>query len=204
MKDKTIVCNMDTSTTKSTWLGSTQPATRRTPQAWWTCAPLMARTSSFWRRVVWSARLCHRSPKLRDVCVVHQRTITNRALEQPGQVREQRVHLARLGRDTRLHLAKIGVEIDELSNEQADYIGVPVQGPFKGEAYRCCSKSQALEALLNNPASPAGLFRFNCKCSEWSRSAWSGSDARATWRGHSRRCRPGLATGSWNTRWCRP
>ncbi|MGB1100045.1 MAG: adenosylhomocysteinase, partial [Flavobacteriales bacterium] len=25
---------------------------------------------------------------------------------------------------------------DELSNEQADYIGVPVQGPFKGEAYR--------------------------------------------------------------------
>ena len=36
----------------------------------------------------------------------------------------------------RLHLAKIGVEIDELSNEQADYIGVPVQGPFKGEAYR--------------------------------------------------------------------
>ena len=36
----------------------------------------------------------------------------------------------------RLHLAKIGVEIDELSNEQADYIGVPIQGPFKGEAYR--------------------------------------------------------------------
>jgi len=36
----------------------------------------------------------------------------------------------------RLHLAKIGVELDELSNEQADYIGVPVQGPFKGEAYR--------------------------------------------------------------------
>ena len=36
----------------------------------------------------------------------------------------------------RLHLGKIGVEIDELSSEQADYIGVPVQGPFKGEAYR--------------------------------------------------------------------
>ena len=36
----------------------------------------------------------------------------------------------------RLHLAKIGVEIDELSQEQAAYIGVTVEGPFKGEAYR--------------------------------------------------------------------
>jgi adenosylhomocysteinase len=36
----------------------------------------------------------------------------------------------------RLHLAKIGVEMDELSQEQAEYIGVEVQGPFKGEAYR--------------------------------------------------------------------
>ena len=36
----------------------------------------------------------------------------------------------------RLHLDKIGVEIDELSQEQAEYIGVGVQGPFKGEAYR--------------------------------------------------------------------
>ncbi len=36
----------------------------------------------------------------------------------------------------RLHLAKIGVEMDELSQEQAEYIGVGVQGPFKGEAYR--------------------------------------------------------------------
>ena len=36
----------------------------------------------------------------------------------------------------RLHLAKIGVEIDELSKDQADYIGVEVHGPFKGEAYR--------------------------------------------------------------------
>jgi len=36
----------------------------------------------------------------------------------------------------RLHLAKIGVELDELDAHQADYIGVPVDGPFKGEAYR--------------------------------------------------------------------
>ena len=36
----------------------------------------------------------------------------------------------------RLHLAKIGVELDELTTEQADYIGVAVQGPFKNDAYR--------------------------------------------------------------------
>jgi len=36
----------------------------------------------------------------------------------------------------RLHLAKIGVELEELSTEQADYIGVAPQGPFKPEYYR--------------------------------------------------------------------
>lgn len=36
----------------------------------------------------------------------------------------------------RLHLAKIGVELDELTQEQADYIDVKVEGPFKPEYYR--------------------------------------------------------------------
>ncbi len=36
----------------------------------------------------------------------------------------------------RLHLAKIGVELEELSKDQADYIGVTVNGPFKPEYYR--------------------------------------------------------------------
>ena len=36
----------------------------------------------------------------------------------------------------RLHLKKIGVELDVLTPEQAKYIGVPVQGPFKPEYYR--------------------------------------------------------------------
>ncbi|MFB9865285.1 adenosylhomocysteinase [Rufibacter immobilis] len=36
----------------------------------------------------------------------------------------------------RLHLAKIGVELEELSPEQAAYIGVEVEGPFKPEYYR--------------------------------------------------------------------
>ncbi len=35
-----------------------------------------------------------------------------------------------------LHLAKIGVELEELSKEQADYIGVEQAGPYKPEYYR--------------------------------------------------------------------
>jgi adenosylhomocysteinase len=36
----------------------------------------------------------------------------------------------------RLHLEKIGVKLTKLSKKQADYIGVPVEGPYKPEFYR--------------------------------------------------------------------
>lgn len=36
----------------------------------------------------------------------------------------------------RLHLSKLGVNLTTLSQEQADYIGVPVDGPYKPEHYR--------------------------------------------------------------------
>jgi adenosylhomocysteinase len=36
----------------------------------------------------------------------------------------------------RLHLEKIGVQLTALRQEQADYIGVAVQGPYKPEHYR--------------------------------------------------------------------
>ena len=35
-----------------------------------------------------------------------------------------------------LHLSRLGVELETLNEEQADYIGVTVQGPFKPEYYR--------------------------------------------------------------------
>ncbi|MFT6722356.1 MAG: adenosylhomocysteinase [Flavobacteriaceae bacterium] len=35
-----------------------------------------------------------------------------------------------------LHLARLGVELETLNQEQADYIGVTVKGPFKPEYYR--------------------------------------------------------------------
>ncbi len=36
----------------------------------------------------------------------------------------------------RLHLEKIGVKLTKLSQKQANYLGVPVEGPFKSEHYR--------------------------------------------------------------------
>jgi len=36
----------------------------------------------------------------------------------------------------RLHLEKIGVKLTKLTQEQADYIGVPIEGPYKPEQYR--------------------------------------------------------------------
>jgi adenosylhomocysteinase len=35
-----------------------------------------------------------------------------------------------------LHLNKIGVELEVLSQDQAEYIGVTVNGPFKNDLYR--------------------------------------------------------------------
>ncbi len=36
----------------------------------------------------------------------------------------------------RLHLGKLGVKLTKLSPEQAKYIGVPVEGPYKPDHYR--------------------------------------------------------------------
>ncbi|TPV95768.1 MAG: adenosylhomocysteinase [Myxococcales bacterium FL481] len=36
----------------------------------------------------------------------------------------------------RLHLGKLGVQLTELSESQADYLGVPVEGPYKPDHYR--------------------------------------------------------------------
>jgi adenosylhomocysteinase len=36
----------------------------------------------------------------------------------------------------RLHLSKIGAKLTTLSQHQADYINVPIEGPFKNDEYR--------------------------------------------------------------------
>ncbi len=36
----------------------------------------------------------------------------------------------------RLHLGKLGAQLETLSQRQADYLGVPVEGPYKADHYR--------------------------------------------------------------------
>jgi adenosylhomocysteinase len=36
----------------------------------------------------------------------------------------------------RLHLEKLGVKLTKLTQAQADYLGIPVGGPFKPDYYR--------------------------------------------------------------------
>jgi adenosylhomocysteinase len=36
----------------------------------------------------------------------------------------------------RLHLDKLGVKLSKLTQKQADYLGIPVDGPYKPEYYR--------------------------------------------------------------------
>ena len=61
-------------------------------------------------------------------------TIQNNADKYKNEVYTLPKHLDE--KVAKLHLAKIGVELEELSKDQADYIGVHVDGPFKPEYYR--------------------------------------------------------------------
>jgi len=36
----------------------------------------------------------------------------------------------------RLHLNKLSIEIDELTNKQSSYLGIPKEGPYKPSHYR--------------------------------------------------------------------
>jgi adenosylhomocysteinase len=58
----------------------------------------------------------------------------NRDTNKPGQVTVLPKHLDE--EVARLHLAKVGAKLTTLTQAQADYINVPVEGPYKGEQYR--------------------------------------------------------------------
>ena len=54
---------------------------------------------------------------------------------------ERKIGVYRLSKEldeevARLHLGKLGAKLTQLTQEQADYIGVPVEGPYKPEHYR--------------------------------------------------------------------
>mgnify|MGYP003528530819 CR=1 FL=1 len=60
-------------------------------------------------------------------------------LWQNGDKYEKKVYVLPKSLDekvARLHLAKIGVKLTELRKDQADYIGVKPEGPYKADHYR--------------------------------------------------------------------
>ncbi|GBE04032.1 adenosylhomocysteinase [bacterium BMS3Abin09] len=66
-------------------------------------------------------------------------TLAQIDLWQNKDVYEKKVYMLSKKLDeevARLHLEKIGVKLTKLTQEQADYIGVPVDGPYKAEHYR--------------------------------------------------------------------
>ena len=84
-------------------------------------------------------RVRDRPPELRDVEQLHE----------PGDRADRAVHAHRLLREkvytlpkhldeevARLHLDKLGVRLTQLTEEQAAYLGIPVEGPYKPDHYR--------------------------------------------------------------------
>jgi adenosylhomocysteinase len=66
--------------------------------------------------------------------VIAQIELFTKADEYPVGVHTLPKHLDE--KVARLHLDALGVRLTELSKEQADYIGVPVEGPYKPDSYR--------------------------------------------------------------------
>ena len=66
-------------------------------------------------------------------------TIAQIELATNGESYEKKVYVLPKHLDekvARLHLDKLGVKLTELTQEQADYLGLPVEGPYKPEHYR--------------------------------------------------------------------
>ncbi len=79
-------------------------------------------------------------PELRDVGVVHQpgASRSSTCSTNAEHVRKKVFMLPKqLDEEVaRLHLDHLGVKLTTLTKEQADYIGVPVEGPYKPDHYR--------------------------------------------------------------------
>ena len=97
--------------------------------------------------VLASGRLCNLGCATGHPSFVMSCSFTNQVLAQLDLVRNWKgdkaykndVYLLPKNLDekvAKLHLPALGAQVTTLSKEQADYIGVGVEGPFKGDTYR--------------------------------------------------------------------
>jgi adenosylhomocysteinase len=83
--------------------------------------------------------LRHGPPELRDERLLHQPGDgADRAHQNSGKYERKVYTLPKVldEKVARLHLDKLGVKLTQLTESQAAYIGVPVEGPYKPEHYR--------------------------------------------------------------------
>ncbi len=141
MKDKTIVCNIGhfDNEIDVAWLNKNAAKDEVKPQ-------VDLYTMKSGRQVILLAegRLVNLGCATGHPSFVMSNSFTNQTLAQielwtnTGKY-ENKVYMLPKHLDekvARLHLKKIGVELENLSTEQAKYIGVDAQGPFKPDYYR--------------------------------------------------------------------
>ena len=141
MKDEAIVCNIGhfDSEIQMSWLES-NPDCRKMeikPQVdkWFLPS---GRTII----VLAEGRLVNLGCATGHASFVMSNSFTNQVLAQldlAKNQRENRVYTLPKKLDeevARLHLARLGAKLSTLTQKQADYIGVPVEGPFKNDMYR--------------------------------------------------------------------
>lgn len=142
MKDKTIVCNIGhfDNEIDMAWLNKTHGASKSTikPQV------DMYTVNGKDIIVLAEGRLVNLGVAMGHPSFVMSNSFTNQVLAQMelwkhhekynNEVYVLPKHLDE--KVAKLHLAKIGVELETLREDQADYIGVKVEGPYKPEYYR--------------------------------------------------------------------
>ena len=142
MNDKTIVCNIGhfDNEIDMAWLNGTFGNTK------YTIKPQVDVYNLNGNEIIILAegRLVNLGCAMGHPSFVMSNSFTNQTLAQlelwnNGSNYENKVYVLPKHLDekvARLHLAHIGVQLTELSIEQADYIGVKVEGPFKMDQYR--------------------------------------------------------------------
>jgi len=142
MKDKTIVCNIGhfDNEIDMAWLNKNHGQTK------YTVKPQVDVYTIEGREIIVLAegRLVNLGCAMGHPSFVMSNSFTNQTLAQmelwsnaghySNQVYVLPKHLDE--KVAALHLSKVGAELEVLSNEQADYIGVGLNGPFKTEMYR--------------------------------------------------------------------
>src|SRR3990172_4033394 len=142
LKDKTVVCNIGhfDNEIDMAWLNKTYGNTKDTIK------PQVDKYTIEGNDVIVLAegRLVNLGCAMGHPSFVMSNSFTNQVLAQielwnNSEKYENKVYMLPKHLDekvARLHLAKIGVELEKLTPEQAEYIGVPIEGPYKPDYYR--------------------------------------------------------------------